>query len=200
VRHVRSVALSRHTAPDFVLLHGLEVIQLRKLGDLSFRLFVELSAMCDFATGRVETTYAVLLGLLDFDQSHCGGPRVPAPTFKRVRDALRELHELRLVFLDRIANEKRQGLFLRVPARLASVRPAKVRAGVRARSKNGAKQATAPLSNGHAPESGQRLGQGVQEKNSPPSPSLSTASRAAVRAQLDAVKQQLTTRRGKPSK
>jgi hypothetical protein len=180
-------------------MFGLELIQLRKLPPLAFRLFVELAAMADFATGRIETTYALLHGLLDFDQSPCAHT-ITKPTTKRIRTALQQLVTLRLVNVDRITNAKRQSLFLRLPARHSISLSNEKKGRLRGRVQNGGEQATARLSKGPHPHEGQTEGQWVQEKNSPPSPSLSTASRAAVRAQLDAVKQQLTARRGKPSK
>lgn len=149
-------------------------MQLRKLGDLSFRLFIELLAMADHVTGQVETSYAVLLALLDFDQAPCAHA-ADKPTPKRVRTALDHLVQLRLVRLDRIKNEKAKGLFLKVKSR-AGISASKAEKGrLTGRRENGAKPATARAGGARPRDDGQTDGQGVQEKDlSPLPPSFST--------------------------
>lgn len=116
MKQIRTAALSRHHAPTYVMLGGLELMQLRKLQPLARWLFVELVAMADHVTGRIVTSYAVLEALLDFDQAPCAHA-ADKPTQRRVRTALEQLLELRMVRLDRIKNEKDKGLFLKVAGR-----------------------------------------------------------------------------------
>jgi hypothetical protein len=108
----RTASLSRHTAPNFVMLGGSELIALRKLPTLAGRLFLELLAMADHATGAIRTSYAVLLALVDFDQVQCA--HAPdKPTLKRIRTAIDQLEQARLLARDCVKNEKQQALFLR---------------------------------------------------------------------------------------
>lgn len=116
MKQIRTAALSRHIASPFVRLDGLELLQLRKLPNLAFRLFIELLNLDRLNTGRIETSYAVLLALLDFDQAP-GAHASDKPTVQRVRTALDTLAAMQLVRIDRIKNEKAKGLFLRVTPR-----------------------------------------------------------------------------------
>lgn len=117
VKQIRTAALSRHKAPEFFMPKGLEVIQLRRLDDFAFRLFIELVGMADFATGRIATTYAVLIALLDFDQAPKAHAK-PKPSKQRIRTALQALSELHLIKdMDPQRNERAGGLFFRVDPR-----------------------------------------------------------------------------------
>jgi hypothetical protein len=198
VRQIRTAARSRHTAPSFILLAGLELMQLRKLGDLAFRLFIELLAMADHVTGQVSTSYAVLLALLDFDQVACAHA-ADKPTPKRIRTALDHLVELRLVRLDRIKNEKAKGLFLKVKSR-AGISASEPRKGsMKGRPENGAKPATARSAGARPRDEGQTDGQGVQEKRlTPLPPSFSTDAKPSRTVQ--AMKAKLRPRADRPSK
>lgn len=185
-RPIRTAALSRHQAPAFILCAGLELMQLRKLPWLARALYFELLALADHATGRIATSYAVLAALLDYDQaptSHTGDE----PTLQRIRTALDALVALRLVSVDRIANEKRKGLFLRVQSR----------AGISAPSDNRNRQSNRPApakkqakSTACAPEprkEQQTEQQGVQEVIPSPTPSLSTGAPRGMQAARDLV-------------
>lgn len=182
MRAIRSAALSRHSAPAFVMLGGLELLQLRKLGDLPFRLFVELLAMADHATGRISTSYAVLLALLDFDQVP-GAHAADKPTTKRIRTALEALCQLQLVRVDRIKNEKAQGLFLRVQSRAGISAPDGMKGRGKGRVERPKKQDPTITCTKAAGEDGQTEGQGVQEKFlSPISPSCPPEEMQRLRA------------------
>lgn len=158
----RSAALSRHSAPAFVAVGGLELLQLRKLSWLARCMFLELLALADHATGRVETSYAVLAALLDFDQLP-GAHADKRPTVKALRTALDALASLGLVRVDRIANEKRKGLFLRVQARPSVFASAAGKGRGRGRDESAAKPALARVPARRGAEEGQTEGQGVQE-------------------------------------
>ena len=171
---IKTATLSRHSAPDFVLLGGLELMQLRKLPWLARCLFLELLALADHSTGRVETSYAVLASLLDFDaapQAH----DTAAPTQKRIRTALADLVALRLVTVDRIANEKRKGLFLRLASRTGISATANMMGRLKGRPERAKKPAKSETCAPEAPHEGQTEGQGVQEKSLPLYPQLSTS-------------------------
>ena len=116
MKQIRTAALSRHVASPFVRVDGLELLQLRKLPHLAFRLFVELLALDRDNDGRISTSYAVLVALLDFDQAP-GAHAGDKPTLQRVRTALGALVAMHLVRVDRIKNEKAKGLFLRIKPR-----------------------------------------------------------------------------------
>lgn len=185
--HIKTATLSRHTAPPFVLVAGLELMQLRKLGWLARCLFLELLAMADHTTGRVSTSYAVLASLLDFDaapQAHSAA----TPTQQRIRTALADLVALRLVKVDRIANEKRQGLFLQVQSRVGIGSPANMINRVsnrvaRPKKPDATKTYTAPARDDQQTEQ-----QGVQDENPSPISPLSTGTEAAsARAKLKVI-------------
>lgn len=167
---IRTAALSRHQAPDFALIFGLELMQLRKLSWLARALFLELVAMADFATGRIETSYAVLMALVDFDQVP-GAHADRKPTLQAVRTDLEALVSLGLVRVDRIANEKRKGLFFRLPAR-TSISASDGMSNRRSnRPQKAAKQATARVAAKSTPEEQQTEQQGVQQVIlNPPTP------------------------------
>lgn len=157
------------------MLGGLELLQLRKLGDLPFRLFLELLAMADHATGRIVTSYAVLLALLDFDQAPCAHA-ADKPTPRRVRTALEHLLELGLVRLDRIKNEKDKGLFLKVQPRGRISAPEGMKGRLSDRPEKPAKRATARPAAFSFVDERQTERQGVQEDSlTPLPPLLSTA-------------------------
>lgn len=149
-------------------------MQLRKLGDLPFRLFVELLAMADHVTGRISTSYAVLLALLDFDQVPCAHA-AEKPTQKRVRTALEHLASLGLVKLDRVKNEKAKGLFLKVQTRAGISVSDPMKGSMSGRPRKAAKQATARVPASRPLDERQTERQGVQEGSlSPLPPSFST--------------------------
>lgn len=177
---IKAATLSRHRAPAFVMCGGLELIQLRKLRWLSRCLFFELLAMADHSTGRIETSYAVLAALLDFDQDPCAHAK-PGPTTKRIRTALADLAALGLVRVDRIANEKRQGLFLKVAGRAGIGAPSESSGRLRGRVSPPKKPAAAKTYAAKRATEGQTEGQGIQELIPTPTPSLSTAPDAARR-------------------
>lgn len=181
---LRQAALSRHTAPAFVLVAGLELMQLRKLGDLPFRLFIELLAMADHVTGRVQTSYAVLLSLLDFDQAACAHAD-DKPTPRRVRTALEHLISLGLVKVDRIRNEKAKGLFLKVNGRAGISASKGMSDRLSDRPRKAAKPATARVSANRGGDERQTERQGVQEKDLSPTPLLSTAAAKPSRTVLE---------------
>lgn len=178
---IKTATLSRHRAPAFVMCAGLELIQLRKLRWLSRCLFFELLAMADHQTGRIETSYAVLAALLDFDQDPCAHVEA-APTVQRIRTALADLVGLALVRADRIANEKRQGLFLKVATRSGIGTPSPDSNRLSNRVPKARKQATARPAAASAPDDQQTEQQRVQELIPTPTPSLSTGSQAAAEA------------------
>lgn len=184
MQQIRAAALSRHSAPDFVMVGGLELMQLRKLPWLARALFLELLAIADHATGRVATSYAVLTALLDFDQSP-GAHALDKPSTKRLRTALEQLEGLRLVAIDRKRNEAQKGLFLSLTPRPGISAPNARKGRGSGRPENGAKRATARPAASQAPEEGQTDGQGVQDGDSSPISPLSTEARldlaAAVR-------------------
>jgi hypothetical protein len=177
VKLTREVALSRQEAPAFVMVGHLELILLRQVTHLARALFVELLAAADKETGWGRTTYARLMGLLDWDRP-AAGPQGEAVTLKRVRHAFAELVAMRMVFVSRKANEHHQGLFFRVPTRVG-ISPSAGKQG-RGQGTSRAQVAqvldlgVARLSRGSVdnepPEQGRGTGQGVQEGSSPPSP------------------------------
>lgn len=122
MKQIRTAALSRHKAPRFVLLDGLDLIQVRKLSWLCRSLLIELVAMADHLTGAVSTSYAVLEALLDFDLAPTAND-APKPTRDRIRGALDDLVLMRLVKVDRARNEKERGLFLKVKSRVGISAP-----------------------------------------------------------------------------
>lgn len=169
----RTAALSRHTAPSFVLIGGLELMQLRKLSWLARCVFFELRAMADHSTGRVSTSYAVLSALLDFDQAP-QAHTTPGATQKRLRTALADLAALGLVRIDPIKNEKAKGLFLKLQPAQGLTAPADMKGRQKGRPQESESQGLARVSGRSRPDVGQTEGQGVQENTSPPTPSLST--------------------------
>lgn len=204
---VRTAALSRHSAPDFLMCHGLELLQLRKLNDFAFRLFIELLAMCDFATGQVRTSHAVLISLMDFDRA----PQAHAtlrPTKRRIQGALQMLLELRLIFdLDSFRNEQQGGLFFRVLERGRIGRSDGMSVPMSVPPKKRAKQAPARPAANRTNDEGTDERTGVQERKlSPKSPLLSTGEGAAnhrpqaARDALQRTRANLVARRGNPLK
>lgn len=194
MKHVGDASLSRHRAPDFLIVAGLELMQLRKLSWLARAMFTELLALADHIDGKCSTSYAVLGALLRPDQP-AAGPRIDAPSLKRLRAALSELDAVRLVRLDRIKNEKAQGLFLRVPTRAGISTSTKKQGRELGRVRKPADQALARPSAGQPPRIGQGIGQGVQEeKINSPSPQLSTAP-TDIRALLAETKRRLAANR-----
>jgi hypothetical protein len=188
----RTASLSRHTAPSFVLVGGLELIQLRKVGWLARCMFYELLAMADHSTGRVSTSYAVLGALLDFDRTP-GAHAAPGATVQRLRTALADLAALRLVTLDPIKNEKAKGLFLKVQSR-DGITSANANSNRRSnRPQKPQSQATARVSGPSAQQEQQTEEQGAQEKNSPLTPQLSTDP-ADVRARLKTARDAMAAR------
>ena len=180
MKQIRSASSSRHTAPAFVILSGLEQIQLRKLPWIARVLFYELIGLANFVTGRIDTSYAVLEALLDFDAAPAARD-VTKPSTQRVRTALDDLVALGLVRVDRIKNEKAKGLFLKV----------KSRAGISASENRRNRQSNRPLDDANLavarPAAGQTQSaqqteqQGVQEKRfNPLTPSLSTGAEAPL--------------------
>lgn len=183
----RQAALGRHSAPPFVMLDGIELISLRRLSDLAFRLFLELVAMDREGSGRIATTYAVLMSLLDFDQAPCAHA-ADKPTLKRIRTALEHLASVGLVRLDRARNELGKGLFLRVKTREEMSAARAMKGSMRGRREKPAKQATARPSAKRGGDEGQTEGQGFQEGFSyPPTPQQSTGPRAAFEFVADAL-------------
>lgn len=171
----RPAALSRHQAPQFVMLGGLELMALRKLGWLARALFLELCAMADFATGRGETSYAVLESLLDFDpapQAHTPD----RPTQKRIRTALEALIAVGLVSVDRIKNEKTKGLFFRIASRHSISAPDDMKGRLSGRPEKEKKLSRTTTCERSKGDEGQTERQGVQENSlSPLPPKLSTS-------------------------
>ena len=194
MRQIRSAALSRHTAPDFVLQHGLELIQLRKLDDFAFRLFIELCAMADFMTGYVRTSHPVLIALLDFDQA----PRAHfklKPTKRRLRTAFDELCSLNLVRdFDKKRNEAMGGLFFRVANRQRMSAPATMSAPMSApqKKRRSHRENSASIADERTDER-----TGVQEKNSLSySPLLSTGPTASKPDAVKKLREFADARRG----
>lgn len=103
-------------APLFVMLGGGELQAIRGATHLARALFDELLAMADHATGRIRTSYAALITLLDVDPP-ARGPRPDPLTRHRVEAAFAELERRGLLQRDRIKNEKQQALFSRVAPR-----------------------------------------------------------------------------------
>lgn len=176
MRQIRTAALSRHTAPAFVLLAGPELMQLRKLNDFAFRLFLELLAMADFTTGHVWTTYPVLVALLDFDRTP-KAHAVPKPTQQRLRTALQSLIDLDLVKdMDRQRNERAGGLFFRVNGRGRISASNGMSNTMSNTHKKPAKQATVRVAEHRTLDEQHDEHTRVQKRDIPPkSPSLSTA-------------------------
>jgi hypothetical protein len=116
MKQIRTAALSRTRAPPFTPTARFETVQLRKLPHLARCLFAELIGMSHFETGQIETSYAVLLALLDFDQ--VPGPNAPPkPTLRGLRTAIAQLAALRLIDVDPFVNRKAKGLFFQVQSR-----------------------------------------------------------------------------------
>lgn len=190
MKQVRTAALSRHTAPEFFMPKGLEVIQLRRLDDFAYRLFIELVGMADFTTGRIATTYAVLIALLDFDVTPKAHTK-PKPTKQRIRTALDQLSELKLIKgMDPQRNERAGGLFFRVASR-GRISPSDAMSNTMSNTvKKRAKPATARVSKARPVDEQHDEHTRVQENSlTPLPPSLSTdakPSRAvmAMRAKL----------------
>ena len=173
---VRTAALSRHKAPDFVLQFGLELIQLRRLDDFAFRVFIELLAMADFITGQINTSHAVLIGLLDYDRTPRAHEGARASK-KRLQRVFAELVALNLIFdFDTDFNERRRGLFFRVAGRRQISAPASMSVPMSVPSKKRAKPALAPATAVQGRDEGTDERTGVQEtRNSiSPTPPLST--------------------------
>jgi len=165
----RTASLSRHAAPNFVMLGGSELIALRKLPTLAGRLFLELLAMADHATGAIRTSYAVLLALVDFDQVQCA--HAPdKPTLKRIRTAIDQLEQARLLARDCVKNEKQQALFLRVQSRAGISAPAESFGRVKGRAAREKKPAKSGTYAKQAEPVRQGEGQRVQENSLPPTP------------------------------
>jgi len=201
VRQVRTAALSRHSAPAFVLLGGLELMQLRKLPHLARSMFFELLALADHSTGRVRTSYAVLAALLDWDAAPTAN--TPGkPTLKQLRGALASLASVGLVRVDPIKNEKTKALFLRVSPRAGIGAPAEKQGREQGRPRKRDSQALARVPGPQAPEAGQTAGQGVQEKSLSPYPLLSTATGPTAEdlARMEAVRERLAGPRGGKSR
>ena len=175
MKRIRSAASSRHVAPAFVILSGLEQIQLRKLPFIARVLFLELVGLSNFATGRIATSYAVLAALLDFDVAPTANDPGKA-THRRISTALDALAMLGLVKVDRIKNEKAKGLFFQVKSRAGISAPADKHVRQRVGHFDDANLAPARLVAVSPPEAGQTACKGVQEKRfNPLTPSLSTA-------------------------
>lgn len=199
---IRTAALSRHAAPDFVLIAGLELMQLRKVSWLARALFSELVAMADHVSGRISTSYAVLTALLDFDAA----PTANTPdraTVQRLRTALAGLIELRLVFVDTawvIDSKKRDDrrLFFELPSRVGMSAAAQMRNRERNRPPRAKKPTPTIVCAVPTPDEQQDAQQGVQEREIPPNPPLSTGSSdpAEARAQMERTKRALKARRG----
>lgn len=171
MRTIRTAALSRHTAPGFVLMSGLELMALRKLQWLARALFMELLALADHTTGAGRTSWAVLSALLDFDAAPQANT-VARPTVKRLRTAMAELESAGLVRLDRLKNEKTQALIFRVKSRAGISSPKDMRGREQGREKEPRPPREKATKTANA---GQDAGQRVQEPISYPlSPSLST--------------------------
>lgn len=131
MKQVRTAALQRLQAPPFLLVAGTEHKRLRLLGWMTRCLFWELIALADPKTGLVATSYAVLEALLDFDMAPTANDAQKANR-DRIRRALDDLVLQRLVNVDRVRNEREQGLFLKVKSRVGISSPARKRARVRA--------------------------------------------------------------------
>jgi hypothetical protein len=178
MKRVRAVALSRHRAPPFAAIAGLELLQLRKLPDLAFRLFVELVALSDFATGFIATTFPQLIGLLDFDQAPCAH-KVPKPTKRRLEHAVQVLLDLDLVKrAEPPATATRKALFFQLRPRSWIHAADAMRVPMSAPSRKPAKQAPARASEIRRGDEGADEGARDQHLNTTPlPPSLSTAAK-----------------------
>lgn len=176
MKQIRTAALSRHTAPEFFMPKGLEIMPLRRLDDFAYRLFIELVGLSDFATGRIATTYAVLIALLDFDQAP-QAHRKPKPSRQRIRTALQSLLELHLIKgWDPLRNERAGGLFFRVQPRGRISAPDVMSNPLSNPPKKRAKRATARAAEARPLDEQPDEQPRVQERDlSPISPSLSTA-------------------------
>jgi len=185
---------SRHSAPDFVLLAGLELMQLRRATWLARALFVELLAMADHVTGRIETSYAVLCALCDFDQAP-GRHAADRPTMRRLRTAVAHLVELGLLRVDRIANAKRQTLFLRVPSRVGISAPASGKDRGRDRAAKPAESTPARPRARRPAEDRPTERQRVQEQRLTPLPPVVHRATPALREELAAIKDRIAAKR-----
>ena len=122
MRQTRTTALSRHRAPSFALVAGLELLQLRKLPSFARAVFLELVALAA-PDGSVWTSYAQLAALLDFDQAP-GAHTEPRPTQRRLRTALEALADVDLIRLDRRRNRSAKALFFQLSPRQGIASPA----------------------------------------------------------------------------
>jgi hypothetical protein len=125
---------------------GHELRELRKLSPFARALFVELRALANPA-GQVATTYAVLIALMDFD----GARGDAVPTVQKVRGAIADLIELRLLVTNRSRNGKDRRLFFM----LEKVAGTSSAANPRNRSRN------RPSHEGKSPDSQQISQQGL---------------------------------------
>lgn len=201
MKQIRTVALSRHRAPDFALVFGLELLQLRKLSDLAFRLFVELAAMSDFTTGDVRTTYPLLIALLDHDRTP-KAHATPRPTLQRIRTALAELAALNLVRSLDPKRNARQGLFFRVSARGWNRLSNGMSNTMSNTARTAGERATKRVPAVSTPDEQHNEQQRVQERiTTPLPPLLSTgANGTAARQKLDGLRDQAAARVGRPLK
>ena len=200
MKQVRSAAHSRHRAPPFAALDGLEAIALRKLTPWIRWLYLELRMLSDFRTGHVSTSWAVLLALMDCDQGERGGPAPFVPSRQQLRRAVEQLCALKLASVDHKTNERARGLFLHVlpikslgaPARKlghgfdrpSTLRKASKHAGfeVPARTVSDTVSTGVSIPGFHSPKS-------------PKSLDLSTAASAEIREKLAAVADHLRGRK-----
>jgi hypothetical protein len=112
VKETRRVALSRHNAPAWLALDGLEVVALRKLPAWMRWLYMELRALSDFKTGHVSTSWAQLVALMDCDAGERGGQSPHTPGMQQLRRAVDQLEGIGLLRRDGRTNERARGLFL----------------------------------------------------------------------------------------
>lgn len=184
MKHVRSASSSRLTAPAFIVLSRFETLQLRKLPWIARALFMELLSLANFVTGRINTSYAVLEALLDFDLAPTAHD-VPKPSQRRVRSALEDLIALDLVSVDRIKNEKAKGLFLNVKSRAGISASVRKRDRLSDRPLNDANLDLARPARERPPRVRQTERQGVQEKGFIPDTPLQGAGEKAQKAKSD---------------
>lgn len=190
MRQVRTAALSRHNAPSFVMVAGLELVKLRQLGHLARSLFLEILALDMDGDGRIRTSYASLCALLDFDQAP-GAHADDKPTLKRIRTALDHLVQAHLVRRDPIKNEKAGGLFLHVQTRRGISAPDAGKGRGRGRVESANRPTPATTSATERAEERQGDGQGIQDPIlSPISPTIHSPARPTPeqREHLDRVR------------
>ena len=192
MRQTRTTALSRHRAPSFALVAGLELLQLRKLPSFARAVFLELVALAA-PDGSVWTSYAQLAALLDFDQAP-GAHTEPRPTQRRLRTALEALADVDLIRLDRRRNRSAKALFFQLSPRQGIASPAN-RSDTRSdRRRPAGKQAPARVLPLPTPEERQTERQGIQERETPPSPPRSTATKAEALEQLRQLQERMAER------